>query len=580
MTCSPAAALVWEICRESRFMFLAVLAAIPACAIVQQFLSESPAASKKFVDFCTLPMALSLAVVFVRLKFTESDRKQQFTGFPARLFTLPVRTWQLVICPMLFGAAVVSLIYLGWAGLVFRQGAEPFPFGWPCLYLATGMVCFQAIVWALANFRITRLIVLGVFGTVLTFGWMLFSMDILRFLMPGTQRSRFVNLQTIQMGVLCALSVASYCAACWAVGRQRHGASFKITWPRIRFLSMNLLVAWASRPCGSPLSPARPKPFASAEAAQSWFEWRRNGVLLPASVGVVLLLIVLPATLVRYLAGEPLSANLILWILFWIFVLPFALAFILGQGFGKTNFWGKELGLTLFHAVRPMTGEVWCAVKLKTAAWSALVTWLLVFVMAALWLAACVDWSRLPVNSFFVLQTFQPDLLTGVVVLSAGVVLFVFATLILLTWRLLAANIYLGVLDNKYLFNLSVCIVFITLFSAPGLGMWCLQHPVEFERLLLEPAWLPWTLAVCCLLKLGLAARLCSVAMQRGMVSARTALKYFTVWLFGTEALLLLVLIAPVSGAMSHLLALVAVLALPLVRVSLAPFAFARSRHH
>ncbi|MCW5551609.1 MAG: hypothetical protein KIS67_05510 [Verrucomicrobiae bacterium] len=533
-------------------------------------------------------MALSLAVIFGCLKFTESDRKQRFTGFPARLFTLPVRTWQLVIYPMLFGAVAVSLIYLAWAGLVFRHRSVPFPFGWPCLYLATGMVCFQAIVWALANFRITRLIVLGVFGTVLTFGWILFSADILRLLMPGTERSRFVNLHTIQMGVLCALSVTSYGAACWAVGRQRQGASFKITWPRIRLVSMNLLVAWASRSCVSirtgatpiALSPARPKPFASAEAAQSWFEWRRNGVLLPASVGVVLLLIVFPATLVRYLAGEPLSANLILWIVFWIFVLPFALAFIIGQGFGKTNFWGKELGLTLFHAVRPMTGEMWCAVKLKTAAWSALVTWLLVFVMSALWLAACVDWSRLPVNSLFVLQILQPDLLAGIVGLSVVVILFLFATLILLTWRLLAANIYLGVLDNKCLFNLSVCIVFITLFSAPGLGMWCLQHPVQFERLLLEPAWLPWTLTVCCLLKLGLAASLCSIAMQRGMVSARTALKYFTAWLFGTEALLLLVLLVPVSGAMSHLLALLAVLALPLVRVSLAPFAFARSRHH
>jgi hypothetical protein len=126
------------------------------------------------------------------------------------------------------------------------------------------MVCFQAIVWSLANFRITRLVVLGVFGTVLTFAWILFSADILRFLMPGTQRSRFVNLHTIQMGVLCALSVASYGAACWAVGRQRHGASFKIAWPRIQLRSMKPLVAWASRPCVSIRTGETPVPLLPA----------------------------------------------------------------------------------------------------------------------------------------------------------------------------------------------------------------------------------------------------------------------------------------------------------------------------
>ena len=71
-----------------------------------------------------------------------------------------------------------------------------------------------------------------------------------------------------------------------------------------------------------------------------------------------------------------------------------------------------------------------------------------------------------------------------------------------------------------------------------------------------------------------------STAKQRGLVSRQVGLKYFTGWLLGTEMLLLLVLLAPVSAPMSHLLALLAVLALPLVRASLVSFAFARSRHN
>jgi hypothetical protein len=134
-------------------------------------------------------------------------------------------------------------------------------------------------------------------------------------------------------------------------------------------------------------------------------------------------------------------------------------------------------------------------------------------------------------------------------------------------------------LGHKPLFNVSICLVFVTLFSAPGLGMWCLQHPARFEQLLLEPAWLPWALAAGCVLKLVLAASLWSVAKRRGLVSSGTGLKYFTAWLFGTEVLLLLVSLAPVSVPMRQLLALLAMLAFPLVRVSLLPLAFARSRH-
>lgn len=568
LTSSPATALAWEICRENRLALLAVLAAIPICATVCLLLSGTQNAGRIFADICTLLMSLSLAVVFSLFKFTESDRKQRFTGFPSRLFTLPVRTWQLVLSPMLFGAAMVSLVYLGWAGLVFRSAYKPLPFGWPCLYLATGMVCFQAIVWALANFRITRLIVLGVFGSVLMFGWMLFSQDILTNLMPGVARDRLISMVNLQMGLLCALSFASYCAAWWAVERQRRGASFKFAWPQWGFLSR------------SSFSIAKPKRFPSPPAAQFWFEWRRNGILLPASVGVLLLLIFIPATLIRFFKGTPLPADLGLWILFWILVLPFALAFIIGQGFGKTDFWGKELGLPLFHAVRPITAEVWCAVKLKTAAWSAFSTWLLVLATTTLWLAACLDSQPLLSVCRNVLQSCPPQLVAGVVFLPGAAFLFILAILILFTWRLLAANIYLGVLGSKYPFNLSVCCLFVTVLAGPGLGMWCLQHPAQFERLLLEPVWLPWALAICCAVKLGLAAKLWVIARRRGLVSSGTGMKYFAGWLLGTELLLLLVLLAPVSAPMSRLLALLAFLALPLVRASLAPLAFAQSRHN
>jgi hypothetical protein len=79
----------------------------------------------------------------------------------------------------------------------------------------------------------------------------------------------------------------------------------------------------------------------------------------------------------------------------WMLVLPFALAFIIGQGFGKTNFWGQglgtELGVPQFLAVRPLTAADWMGVKLKVAALSAFLTWATAALLVSAWLLTCCE---------------------------------------------------------------------------------------------------------------------------------------------------------------------------------------------
>jgi hypothetical protein len=560
----PAVALAWEICRAQRGAFLALAGALLVCAGWQWFRFATRAAGQFFENLCIPIMGLSLAASFVLFRFTESDRRGRFNGFPSRLFTMPVRTVWLVTLPMLYGAATVVLVYAAWAVVIFRAaGPGHFALGFPSLYLATGMICFQALVWSLAGFPITRLVGLGVWGAALTTSWIAFSP-----LMGGAQlgaawaAALHVSVRTAQAGLLLMVSFAAYGLAWWSVSRQRRGLGLGFAWPRLFRLPMLKLERG---------NPAR---FGSVRAAQFWFEWRRNGMVLPLLVGVLLMIIVTPFFVLCPFLGRAEPATLMLT-LFWILVLPFVLAFIIGQGFGKTNFWGQglgqELGVPLFLAVRPLSAADWLAVKLKTAAVSAALTWGLVGCVVPVWLATCCDWGQmLPVLLAIPLSLWLPG--------AAGLAALLLALAMLVTWRLLAANLYLGVLGNKWLYNAAFCFVLLAIFGVLVFGAWSSGHQRELAEMKMLLPWVAGFLAALVLLKLGLAVFLFRRAKQRGLLPRETALGYFAVWIWATALLLFLVALAPVTDTTAQVFGLLAILAFPLVRIFLAPLAFGRSR--
>src|SRR5262249_41343906 len=163
---SPFLAIAWEIVRKSRWTFRLVGAALPACGLLYWLRADVLRASELFQGLSLLPMILSLLGVFIGFNCTESNPRSGLAGFPARLFTLPVRTRLLVTCPILCGVIAVTLLYLAWAVLVLPP-LVLLPVVRPTLFLATGMVCYQAVIWSLAGFRLTRLLVMGVVGTTL-----------------------------------------------------------------------------------------------------------------------------------------------------------------------------------------------------------------------------------------------------------------------------------------------------------------------------------------------------------------------------------------------------------------------------
>jgi hypothetical protein len=160
-----------------------------------------------------------------------------------------------------------------------------------------------------------------------------------------------------------------------------------------------------------------------------------------------------------------------------------------------------------------------------------------------------------------------------------GIPLFLFLSLaILLTWRLLVTNIYLGALGNRMLVNLAFCIVFLVMFAPIPMIGWAEAHkdkPPNLEPVLQS---LQWILGFLVTVKLGLALRFLLKAGQRRLVSSDGVLTYLCVWIWGTELMLLCVWLAPVTGAAAKVMALSALLVLPLARIALAPLVFVRSR--
>jgi hypothetical protein len=212
-------------------------------------------------------------------------------------------------------------------------------------------------------------------------------------------------------------------------------------------------------------------------------------------------------------------------------------------------------------------------VKLKVAALSAVLTWSILALFIPVWLLTCCEVG----SASAVIVMLPPALWVGA---FGGPLSLFLGFSMLVTWRLLATNIYLGALGNRLLFNAAFCGVFLMMFALIPIIGWIESHkdqPPNFQPSL---EWLQWVLALLMALKLGLALRFVIKGKQRGLLSNNGVLAYLCAWIWGTELLLLCVLFAPVTDVSARVLGLLALLSLPLARIAIAPLAYARSRVH
>ena len=545
---SPLFALTWEIWRRGRRSACLALGCVCVCALVNLLTPEGLTGHAIFQALFGLLMVTSFLLLMGIFNYTEFSSSREWNGFPYRLFSLPLRTWQLVTLPMFLGVASVELMFFAWIKLVWTHEKIEMP-EWFAVVLGAYMVFYQAALWGLAGFRVVRLLALSLGGVS---SILIVCLPLFDKIVPSPW---FSEARLIPMMV--AATSTAFVAAWIAVARQRSGGGFRQNW--LKLLAERI----------SDVMPRRTKGFLSPAAAQFWFEWRRAGWLLPACTAFVLLLIFVPFSLVyQHNAASTVDA------LVRALAVPVVLAFAIGKAFIKAEFWSMDLALPPFLATRPIaTGEIVIS-KMKVAALSVAITWLLVIAFVAVWLPVWADTTSLK-KLIAEFKMFYPNSWLAIVVLY-------FLGFMVLTWRCLVSGLWVGLSGKRSWYiaaaSMQVIIPALLLLTA-AICSDAIDRRVRRDPEFLNAASMMvigWVLAALVIGKLWIAV------YSWSKITPRRTGQYLLIWSAATLGFVTLGIISRPWVDMyrvERLYVLGALLLFPFARLGLAPLSLAKNRH-
>jgi len=233
------------------------------------------------------------------------------------------------------------------------------------------------------------------------------------------------------------------------------------------------------------------------------------------------------------------------------------------------NSGGDGYGVTPFLATRPLTSAALVFAKLKMALWSTLVAWLLVFLSVPLAVLLSDTAALVLDRASRVVATVGTPRAVTIAVLAV-------LALLLATFKQLVQSLYIGLSGRERIVKASVFLYLSVLAVLGPLAVWLL----ETGALLSVLRAVPWILALLAGLKLCAAGWVAVHLYDARLVSDRTLVAGAAVWLvavLGLHGLLVWLVDAPIFP--NYVLLLVAILAVPLARVSAAPLALAWNRH-
>ncbi len=542
---SPARAIAWGFGRRHRWGLIALTGYLLVLAIIR-IVFLGPGGRVNFQDDLSFALVVAAPLTATLLYFLgvfsfglSGDIAARQSMYPSRMFTLPVTAGELAGLPMLYGTTAMALLWFATRTLAAWPAGFDIPVIWPALLAASILAWAQALTWMPYPLRGLRVIV-----TVL---WLVVIDAVVMLAL------QFKPSEPVMLAILAPHVPLAYFVARFAVARARRGDV--PDWRK--------MFAWLGQIAD--VLPRQRDHFSSPARAQMWFEWRRLGGSLPGWVAILL-----PFELALLWVFHQ-TPVIVFEILLGALLTPPAMAAFVAASVSKANPDGSDAyGLTPFTATRPLSSVALIAAKLKATIWSAVAAWLLVIVaipialrlsgtlpMVIGWMHRLVDIAGRPRAIVFVL--------------------LVLVGLMASTWKQLVQTLYIGMSGREWLVKASLFVALAFLSVIVPLANW-----VFHSRILMALFWntLPWVLAVLACVRLSAAVWIAMRLHDSRLLSDRAILIGAICWDVVVFALFaLFVWLVPSLLFRGYFLALVAILVVPLVRVSAAPLALAWNRH-
>ena len=541
---SPAAAFAWELRQRHRWGLIALLGYLLVLATIKLVVLarglpinlDSP---ESFAFVVVVPLTATFTYFLAVFTFgLDGDLAARQSMYPARMFTLPVTTSALSGLPMVYGTAAMMILWLATRLFALWPSGIEVPSMWPALLAASLLAWTQALTWMPYPLPGLRIIV-----TVLWLG----TIDAIALL-----ALQFRADESLMLGILAPQVPLAYLVARFAVARARRG---DVPDWRGAFAWLAQLTRVQSH---------RREHFPSAASAQAWFEWRRHGRSLPAWVAILL-----PFELILlWAAGD--AVALVFWILLIVLLTPTFMATFAAATVSKSSPNASDAyGVTPFIATRPLTNAKLVAAKLKMTIWSTIAAWLLV--LGAIPLAL-----KLSGTSAVVLDRWRR--LSEVVGTPRAVVvvLLILSGCIASTWKQLVQSLYIGLTGRESLIKGSVFLTLVFLFLIGPFAEWIIDNRHLGEL------WsaLPLIFVILVSFKMIAATWITVRLFHSRLLSNRALVTGAGLWCVTVLALYdVLVWLLDTPHIPHYLLMLVAILAIPLARLSAAPLALAWNRH-
>jgi hypothetical protein len=160
---------------------------------------------------------------------------------------------------------------------------------------------------------------------------------------------------------------------------------------------------------------------------------------------------------------------------------------------------------------------------------------------------------------------------------AIAILLLGFSALLATTWKQLVQSLYIGMSGRAWLVKGSAFLALSLLTLFVVVAQWVIGDRAVIAALLNA---LPWILVVLVCFKISAAAWVATRLHDSRLLSDRTLIVGAACWAIAVLALYgMLVWLLPTLIFRTYLLALVAILAIPLARLSAAPLALSWNRH-